>query len=52
MLSFYGEKNPQWLSDLTHVEAPWREARSGVADGAECGNEITWDSMARYYSAL
>lgn len=27
VLAYYGEKSPQWLSDLTHAEAPWQEAR-------------------------
>ena len=30
VLDFYGARNPQWLSDLTHMESPWREARAGV----------------------
>ena len=24
VLRFYGDKPSQWLSDLTHMEAPWR----------------------------
>src|SRR5919112_525097 len=33
VLAFYGRKSSQWLSDLTHLEAPWRNARAGLADG-------------------
>ena len=52
VLAFYGPKSAQWLSELTHMEAPWRDARHGVPEGARCSNEITFDAMAEYYSAL
>jgi uncharacterized phage-associated protein len=41
VLSFYGDKNSQWLRDLTHLEAPWRDARVGVADGAQPATHTT-----------
>lgn len=52
VLKFYGDKPAQWLSDLTHGEAPWKEARGDLAPGAPCSNEITPSSMVEYYSAL
>lgn len=52
VISFYGSKSPQWLSDLTHREAPWREARRGVPDGMRSNAEITLESMVEYYSSL
>jgi uncharacterized phage-associated protein len=52
VLGFYGDKSSQWLSDLTHSEEPWREARVGFAPTERCGNEITHASMAEYYSGL
>lgn len=52
VLKFYGDKTPQWLSDLTHSEKPWRSARAGMPPGANCDNEITLASMAEYYSSL
>lgn len=52
VLGFYGDKTPQWLSDLTHMEAPWQEARKGVPIGQACGNEITPAAMLEYYSSL
>lgn len=52
VLSLYGDKQPQWLSDLTHSEDPWRDARNGVPDGAFCNREISPESMLNYYSAL
>jgi uncharacterized phage-associated protein len=52
VLEFYGDKSSQWLSDLTHQEDPWRDARSGFAPGQRCGREITHAAMAEYYGSL
>jgi uncharacterized phage-associated protein len=52
VLVFYGEKPSQWLSDLTHSERPWIEARQGLAPGERGQNEITHASMAEYYGSL
>jgi len=52
VLEFYGDKSSQWLSDLTHSESPWKDARRGLAPTERGGNEITLDSMAEYYSSL
>jgi uncharacterized phage-associated protein len=52
ILEHYGDKSSQWLSDLTHREAPWREAREGLADGERGNVEITHGAMAEYYSSL
>lgn len=52
VLKFYGDKSSQWLSDLTHTEAPWIGAREGVPDGASSQNVITHESMAAYYDSL
>jgi uncharacterized phage-associated protein len=49
---YYGDKHPQWLSDLTHAEAPWREARGNLRPGVSCQNEITHEAMAAYYESL
>jgi uncharacterized phage-associated protein len=37
VLAYYGDKKSQWLSDLTHMEKPWRIARIGLPD-----NERVW----------
>jgi len=47
VLAFYGEKDAQWLSDLTHLEAPWQEA---FAHGQN--TEIGLDRISEYYSSL
>ena len=54
VLQFYGEKCSQWLSDLTHMEAPWRNAReeNGLGSGERGQAPITHASMHEYYSAL
>jgi uncharacterized phage-associated protein len=52
VLRFYGDKPSQWLSDLTHREDPWADARKGVDDGTPCKSEITHASMAEYYGSL
>lgn len=52
VLEFYGDKPSQWLSDLTHMELPWREARKGIPNGERGDNEITPASMEEYYSSL
>jgi uncharacterized phage-associated protein len=52
ILSEYGEKSAFWLSELTHQEAPWRDAREGLQPGERSGREITKRKLAEYYSAL
>ena len=52
VIKFYGDKTAQWLSDLTHREDPWREARQGVPPGDWSSNEISPASMHEYYSGL
>ena len=31
VLKYYGDRSSQWLSDLTHREAPWVERARGLA---------------------
>lgn len=52
VLNTYGDKNSQWLSTLTHMEAPWQIARIGYAPGDNCAVIITKESMAMYYGSL
>lgn len=52
VLKFYGDKDAQWLSDATHMEDPWKNARIGL-DAGERGNQaISLASMSEYYSSL
>lgn len=52
VVDFYGQHSPQWLSDLTHQERPWRDARSGLAPDDRSNKEITPAAMAEYYGGL
>lgn len=52
VLEFYGKQTSQWLSDLAHQEAPWREARAGLGPQERGNQVITNASLAEYYSSL
>lgn len=52
VLDYYGNKSPQWLGDLTHIEDPWRNARNGIIEGKRGSRVITLASMEEYYSSL
>lgn len=52
ILGFYGDKTSQWLSELTHQEPPWKEARKGLLPGTRGQAEITHATMAEYYGSL
>ncbi len=52
VLKFYGQQSSQWLSDLTHQEAPWKDARSGIPAGEPSNNPISHAAMSEYYGSL
>lgn len=52
VLDYYGDKDVQWLSQLTHMEEPWKEARHGLPAGAKSNQTISKESMAMYYGGL
>jgi uncharacterized phage-associated protein len=52
VLEYYGDKNAQWLSDLTHMERPWRETRKGLPDGVASDRVIPVALIQEYYSSL
>jgi uncharacterized phage-associated protein len=52
VLSFYGDKTAQWLSDLTHQETPWKGARNGLPAGEASEVVIDKASIHEYYSSL
>lgn len=52
VLKYYGDKTSQWLSDLTHQELPWKDARQGLMPGERGSNVISNASMAEYYGSL
>ena len=52
VLKDYGAKSSQWLSELTHLEDPWKEARKGLLPNVRGNHEITLASMAEYYTSI
>jgi uncharacterized phage-associated protein len=52
VLKYYGHKSAQWLSDLTHREDPWVNARKGFETAQPSRREITLAEMAEYYGGL
>jgi uncharacterized phage-associated protein len=52
VLDYYGDKNSQWLSDLSHMEEPWKKAREGLPPNERGDHIISHASMAEYYSSL
>jgi uncharacterized phage-associated protein len=52
ILEYYGEKSAQYLSDLTHMEKPWRDARTGIPSAERSEKQITNAAMAEYYGSL
>lgn len=52
VVSFYGSRSALELSELTHREDPWRNAREDTPLGARSDAVITTAAMAEYYSSL
>lgn len=52
VLEFYGARSAQWLSDLTHRERPWLEARRGLPEGERGNREIGLSALEEYYSSI
>ena len=52
VLDFYGHRSSQWLSDLTHMERPWIDARHGLAPHERGDHEIRPEAMAEYYASI
>ena len=51
-LEKFGGLDGDTLSHLTHIEDPWKNARSGIDSGEYCDKEITINSLLDYYSNL
>jgi uncharacterized phage-associated protein len=52
VLTKYGGKSSQWLSELTHREKPWIDARRGLGPLDPGDQVITHAAMAEYYNSL
>lgn len=51
VMDYYGRMGGWRLSQLSHNETPWREARGDLAEGASCSTPISQETMRRTYSA-
>ncbi len=52
VLAGYGARSSQWLSDLTHSESPWADARRGLSAEARGDVEISHAALAEFYGGL
>jgi uncharacterized phage-associated protein len=52
VLRFYGGQSAKQLSELTHGEPPWNEARAGLPDAVPSSQIVSPSSMKAYYSGL
>ena len=52
VVTHYKKFTGQELSDLTHSEPPWQEARKGLTPKQRGGRVISHQSLAEYYGAL
>jgi len=52
VINCYAKHSAQWLSDLTHSEEPWKNARLGLADGERGDSVIANAALMDYYANL
>lgn len=52
VIEHYGGRSSQWLSDLTHAEPPWRNARGDLPPQERGKAAISLADMAEYYGSL
>lgn len=51
VIETYGRFTAHQLSEMTHQEDPWRDARRGLPDGARSQTSISDAALAEYYDA-
>lgn len=52
VLRSYGKLSGQQLSDKTHKEQPWLEARDDLAEGAFANTVISKDNIQDYFGSI
>ena len=52
VLEAYGDFDAHQLSNLTHSERPWIEARKDIPEGARSNAVIDLETMREYYEAV
>ena len=48
----YGDKSGAWLSELTHLERPWKETRGDTPLGMKCNRVIPKSLIREYYEGI
>jgi uncharacterized phage-associated protein len=51
VMRIYGKFDGATLERMTHQEAPWRDARKGLAPDEPSNRVITHEAMKKYYGA-
>ena len=51
VLAVLGEYDGNALSNLTHQERPWIDARGDIGDGERCSNVISKEAIKAFYSS-
>ena len=52
VVKYYGHKSSQWLTELVHLEYPWKDTRKKLDSFMRSDREITHAAMHEYYSGL
>ena len=52
VLNDYGKMEPYELREITHREEPWKNARTGLPEGAYSHSIISKESLGSYYGSL
>lgn len=52
VLSVYKDEDPEHLSELTHMENPWKETRGDLPEDMGSSRRIDSDLIEKYYGSL
>lgn len=52
VIEVYGNEDPDWISQLTHTEDPWKNARKGLRPNERSTNTIKQSEIKEYYKQL
>jgi len=52
VLKYYKDESPHYLSELTHLERPWKETRGNIPAGEPSQRVIPKELMQEYYAGL
>lgn len=52
VFDFYGHFSGSALSEMTHLEQPWLDAREGIPEGATSNEPISTSAMRRFFAKM